>query len=97
MFRDVPSDITIEVDGGTFSLHKVNLSIVFSYLPLQTGDRFCGVIHIVEVMKHNEKKTSFGEGIRVSPFHTVIAKPSENVNFMPMSKFRDYNVAELLT
>ncbi|KAK7814672.1 btb/poz domain-containing protein [Quercus suber] len=23
IFRDVPSDITIEVSGGTFSLHKV--------------------------------------------------------------------------
>lgn len=27
--RDVPSDITIEVDGDTFSLHKVRLHIMF--------------------------------------------------------------------
>lgn len=28
VFRDVPSDITIEVDGAIFLLHKVSLSIL---------------------------------------------------------------------
>lgn len=27
IFRDVPSDITIEVSGGTFALHKVGFLI----------------------------------------------------------------------
>lgn len=28
VFRDVPSDITIEVNGGSFSLHKASIYIV---------------------------------------------------------------------
>lgn len=28
IFRDVPSDITIQVNGGAFSLHKVTICVV---------------------------------------------------------------------
>ena len=34
IFRDVPSDITLEVSGTTFSLHKVTFLLYYSYYNL---------------------------------------------------------------